>query len=155
VLRARGLSIGYEGRVVAEGIDLAVARGEVLCLLGPNGAGKTTLFKTLLGLLPPIAGAIGWVLLLSPGSGFLNVVIRNISGSDAKTGPLNIYSWYGLILIYVIYMIPFAFLMVSSGLRNPTRRWKNNQGSVAPLFSARFDGSRFRRSSRVSVVRLC
>jgi iron complex transport system ATP-binding protein len=58
VLAARGLSIGYGERTVAAGIDLAVARGEVLCLLGPNGAGKTTLFKTLLGLLPPIAGEV-------------------------------------------------------------------------------------------------
>ena len=58
MLRARGLSIGYEGRTIASGIDLAVARGEVLCLLGPNGAGKTTLFKTLLGLIPPIAGEV-------------------------------------------------------------------------------------------------
>jgi iron complex transport system ATP-binding protein len=58
VLAARGLSIGYGERTIAAGIDLAVARGEVLCLLGPNGAGKTTLFKTLLGLVPPIAGEV-------------------------------------------------------------------------------------------------
>ncbi|WP_308933104.1 ABC transporter ATP-binding protein [Reyranella soli] len=58
MLGARGLSIGYDGRTVAAGIDLTVARGDVLCLLGPNGAGKTTLFKTLLGLLPPIAGDV-------------------------------------------------------------------------------------------------
>jgi iron complex transport system ATP-binding protein len=58
VLGAHGLTIGYDGRTVASGIDFAVARGEVLCLLGPNGAGKTTLFKTLLGLIPPIAGDV-------------------------------------------------------------------------------------------------
>ena len=58
MLRAATLSIGYEGRVVAAGIDLAVRRGEVLCLLGPNGAGKTTLFKTLLGLIPPLGGEV-------------------------------------------------------------------------------------------------
>ena len=58
MLAARGLSIGYDSRTVAAGIDLAVARGEVLCLLGPNGAGKTTLFKTLLGLLPAMAGQV-------------------------------------------------------------------------------------------------
>ena len=28
------------------------------CLLGPNGAGKTTLFKTILGLVAPLGGAI-------------------------------------------------------------------------------------------------
>jgi len=58
VLEARALSIGYGTRLVASGIDLALARGEVLCLLGPNGAGKTTLFKTLLGLLPPRGGEV-------------------------------------------------------------------------------------------------
>lgn len=58
MLEARALAIGYGARIVASGIDLALARGEVLCLLGPNGAGKTTLFKTLLGLLPVKAGEV-------------------------------------------------------------------------------------------------
>jgi iron complex transport system ATP-binding protein len=30
----------------------------VFCLLGPNGSGKTTLFKTILGLLPAMAGEV-------------------------------------------------------------------------------------------------
>jgi iron complex transport system ATP-binding protein len=30
----------------------------VLCVLGRNGEGKSTLFKTILGLLPPLAGAV-------------------------------------------------------------------------------------------------
>jgi iron complex transport system ATP-binding protein len=58
VLQSSALSIGYQGRTVATGIDLAVRRGEVLCLLGPNGAGKTTLFKTLLGLIPALDGKV-------------------------------------------------------------------------------------------------
>jgi len=59
MLEARALSIGYGARLVASGIDLALARGEVLCLLGPNGAGKTTLFKTLLGSFPRAAARSG------------------------------------------------------------------------------------------------
>ena len=58
MLQARQLAIGYPQRSVAEGIDLAVGRAEVLCLLGPNGAGKTTLFKTLLGLIPALDGTV-------------------------------------------------------------------------------------------------
>lgn len=52
------VSTGYGGRVVGEGIGFAVHAGAVTCLLGANGCGKTTLLKTLLGLLPPLAGAI-------------------------------------------------------------------------------------------------
>ena len=58
LLQACSLSIGYRGSVVGAGIDLALASGEVLCLLGPNGGGKTTLFRTLLGVLPAIAGEV-------------------------------------------------------------------------------------------------
>ncbi len=58
MLRARHLSVGYGSRVVVSDISLDVKAGEVLCLLGPNGAGKTTLFRTLLGLIAPLAGEI-------------------------------------------------------------------------------------------------
>ena len=58
LLHAESLGIGHRGRVVASGIDFTLEAGRVLCLLGPNGGGKTTLLRTLLGLIPPLAGTV-------------------------------------------------------------------------------------------------
>jgi ABC-type Mn2+/Zn2+ transport system ATPase subunit len=52
------LSVGYNGTAILRHVSLSIAAGECMGLLGPNGSGKTTLFKTLLGILPPIAGAV-------------------------------------------------------------------------------------------------
>ena len=57
-LEARDLAIGYPDRLVGSGLNVTLAKGEVLALLGPNGGGKTTLLKTMLGLLPPKSGEI-------------------------------------------------------------------------------------------------
>jgi ABC-type Mn2+/Zn2+ transport system ATPase subunit len=53
------LSIGYEGQAVLSGISLSIERASFTAILGANGSGKTTLLKTVLGLLPPVAGRIG------------------------------------------------------------------------------------------------
>ncbi|HEX9488976.1 MAG TPA: ABC transporter ATP-binding protein [Stellaceae bacterium] len=58
MLSADNLAFGYRGKPVGSGVSIDIRAGEVLCLLGPNGGGKTTLMKTLLGLLPPLAGAV-------------------------------------------------------------------------------------------------
>jgi len=52
------LSIGYNSQPVLSGISVSIARASFTAILGANGSGKSTLLKTLLGLLPPIAGRI-------------------------------------------------------------------------------------------------
>jgi ABC-2 type transport system ATP-binding protein len=48
-----------DGEVTAvDGVDLDVARGEVVALLGPNGAGKTTTLDMVLGLSEPTSGTV-------------------------------------------------------------------------------------------------
>jgi ABC-2 type transport system ATP-binding protein len=46
------------GRLALAGIDLAVARGELLTVVGPNGAGKSTLLEILAGLARPDRGRV-------------------------------------------------------------------------------------------------
>ncbi len=58
LLAAENLTIGHGARAVARGIHLVLLPGTVTVLLGPNGGGKTTLLRTLLGLLPPLAGRV-------------------------------------------------------------------------------------------------
>jgi len=52
------LTIGYGDRVVLEGINFAVRRGEVFAILGASGSGKSTLLKHLIGLYPPMRGDV-------------------------------------------------------------------------------------------------
>ncbi|HBW05864.1 MAG TPA: ABC transporter [Clostridiales bacterium] len=57
-LVCRNLSVGYDGKAVAENIDLTIEKGDYLFVVGENGAGKSTFMKTLLGLLKPVSGNI-------------------------------------------------------------------------------------------------
>jgi ABC-2 type transport system ATP-binding protein len=56
-LRTRGLRKQFGGLTAVEGLDLAVAPGEIFGLVGPDGAGKTTTMRMLCGILEPSAGS--------------------------------------------------------------------------------------------------
>lgn len=58
LIKVTELSCGYEREPVISGLTFKVDRGDYLCIVGENGSGKTTLMKTLLGLIPPLAGTI-------------------------------------------------------------------------------------------------
>ena len=48
----------HDGPWVLDGVDLAVAGGEMIGLIGPNGAGKSTLVRLLSGLEAPGEGEV-------------------------------------------------------------------------------------------------
>jgi phospholipid/cholesterol/gamma-HCH transport system ATP-binding protein len=58
VIRVRGLKVGFGDKLVMDGLDLDIYRGEVLGFVGASGAGKSVLTRTILGLLPKRAGLI-------------------------------------------------------------------------------------------------
>ncbi|PYM89516.1 MAG: branched-chain amino acid ABC transporter ATP-binding protein, partial [Candidatus Rokuibacteriota bacterium] len=58
LLETRGLSRRFGGVQAVAGLDLVLARGDMLGLIGPNGAGKTTAFNLLSGFLAADAGEI-------------------------------------------------------------------------------------------------
>ncbi len=58
VLELRGIAKHFGAIHALAGVDLAIARGEVLGLMGDNGAGKSTLVKIIAGNFPPSAGEI-------------------------------------------------------------------------------------------------
>jgi simple sugar transport system ATP-binding protein len=60
LLRAEAITKNYGPSIVLRGVDLCVARGEVVALVGDNGAGKSTFIKILCGFHPPTSGTLYW-----------------------------------------------------------------------------------------------
>ena len=58
LLDARGVDVRRGRQTVVHGVDLALARGEILALLGPNGAGKSTLLECLGDVVPAASGSV-------------------------------------------------------------------------------------------------
>jgi branched-chain amino acid transport system ATP-binding protein len=60
LLEVDGLETFYGASQALFGIALAVAEGEVVALMGRNGMGKTTTIRSILGLIRPRRGRIGF-----------------------------------------------------------------------------------------------
>ncbi|MCI8424216.1 MAG: ATP-binding cassette domain-containing protein [Adlercreutzia sp.] len=58
MLEARNLAAAFDGRVIFQNLNLAVAPGERVHVAAPSGAGKTTLARILAGYAAPAAGEV-------------------------------------------------------------------------------------------------
>ena len=58
ILRIEGLSAGYGGAIVLNGVSLALEQGQSLAVLGRNGMGKTTLLNSIVGVTRYRGGTI-------------------------------------------------------------------------------------------------
>src|SRR3984885_4487952 len=72
MVRLEGVPKRFGDLEVLKGVDLDVAKGEVVCVLGPSGSGKSTLLRCVNLLEPPEQGEIfleGHDICKGPGSG--------------------------------------------------------------------------------------
>jgi zinc/manganese transport system ATP-binding protein len=58
LISLRAASLGYGGAPVLQSVDLDISARDFIAMAGPNGSGKTTIFRTILGFLPVIDGAL-------------------------------------------------------------------------------------------------
>ena len=58
IIRVRDITVQFGKTRVLDGLNLDVKRGEILGFVGPSGAGKSVLTRTIIGLVPKVAGRI-------------------------------------------------------------------------------------------------
>ena len=58
IIATADLTIGWGERVLLDGIDFEVRRGDVFVILGGSGCGKSTLLRHLVGLQRPLRGSV-------------------------------------------------------------------------------------------------
>ena len=66
--------------------------------------------------IPGLLEAIGWIMLLSPNTGTINVWLKALLG--LPDAPLNIYSLGGMIWVMSLGSTSFIFLLLVNALRN-------------------------------------
>lgn len=81
-----------------------------------------TLMFSWMGV-PPLVMAFGWVLMLNPNNGAINIGLMTLFGLDEP--PLTIYSMWAMIFITGLSLVPTTFVMVSNILRNMDPQLEN------------------------------
>lgn len=84
--------------------------------------------------MSPFVGAVAWTMLAAPNAGMINVNLRWMLHSERTF--VNITSIPGLTFVLLLYYIPYAYLLVSSALKNvdpslEEASYMNGRGVVA------------------------
>jgi iron(III) transport system permease protein len=101
---------------VASAICCAIAVPLAWAVSRTNMPGRNFVHVMVLAsfLIPPFVGAIGWILLGGPNSGWINRAWVAVTG--ASSGPINIFSFTGLAVVTALYSFPLIYVFTKSAL---------------------------------------
>jgi iron(III) transport system permease protein len=113
----------YAGGSVIEALAIAFALAWIGERSDIRGAGwiRTAMFVLL--ALPTLALAFGWIMLLNPGNGAINVMVRELLGT--QQGPFDIYTMTLMIFISGLMLAPTGYVMLCGLLRNMDPQLEN------------------------------
>jgi iron(III) transport system permease protein len=97
-------------------IILAVTMAWIVTRTDTPFRGTLEVLLTVPFFIPGLLEAIGWILLLSPNTGMINVTLRNLFG--LQEAPFNIYSMGGMLWVLSLGSTSFIFLLMVNALRN-------------------------------------
>ena len=114
--RLLGNTLIYAGGSVLEALVIAFVLAWISERSDIRGSGliRTAMFISL--ALPPLAVTFGWILLLNPGNGAVNVFIQNMTGKQES--PFDIYTLEMMIFISGLALAPTMYVMLCGVLRN-------------------------------------
>jgi iron(III) transport system permease protein len=103
-----GLLTAAISTIIAVPMAWAVSRTDM------PGKGFTWAMVLAAFVMPPYLGAIGWILLAGPNSGWINQVWRAVTG--AQDPLMNVYTFGGLAFVIALHSFPLVFIFVKSAL---------------------------------------
>lgn len=127
---ARMIALPRFGSTLSTTVLLALASSILALLIGGVVAWCATLLPArfrrvgqiipLLPLvLPGIAAVTGWIIMLSPEVGVVNIMLRALPFfSDLQRGPFDIYTLPWIIILTALSLSSFVYLFVQTGLQN-------------------------------------
>jgi len=89
--------LGAAAIAVFTGTALAVT---IVALSSGKGVRRLMLMAPLAPLtIPPLVGAVGWLFLLAPRAGWINVITRAVTGNESGEGPFSVYSMWVVVMV--------------------------------------------------------
>ena len=129
--RGYSIAFGTDGviRVIRDTVVLSGASTLIATVLGTGLAWAVTRLPSWLQwmrvlpllpiVLPMVAVVLGWGFLLSPRPGFLNTALRQLPWwSHLESGPVDVYSFWWIVVITGFALTAFVYLFVSAGVQN-------------------------------------